>query len=809
MKKLSDLTSRGRGERRKTVLQLVKNTFNEQSKRLKNYMKIVKEINALESRYQAMTDDELKNQTIHLKERIEAGETIDQLKTEAFALVREASVRTLGMRHYDVQLIGGLALLDGHIAEMATGEGKTLVASLPSFTNALSGKGVHVITVNDYLARRDVDQIGEIHRFLGLTVGLNVPDLSPDEKRAAYGADITYGVGTEFGFDYLRDHLVNRKEDRVQRKHHFAIIDEVDSILIDEAKTPLIMAGKGSVHEGLQTVAKLIVSKFPADAYEYDEEIKAVSLTDKGISIIEENFAIDNLFAAEHQVLYHYMVQALRAHIVMKRDVDYIVKDGKIELVDLFTGRIMEGRSLSDGLHQAIEAKEGIDITEENKTTAQVTIQHYFRMYELVSGMTGTAQTSRQELLKTYGMDVVQVPTNRPKLREDSSDIIYATKEEKYEAVARATKEAHARRQPVLIGTTSIEQSFAVAEALDTHQLPYQILNAKTVDQETDIICEAGQHGRITIATNMAGRGTDITLDEIAKEAGGLFVIGTERHESVRIDNQLRGRSGRQGDPGKSQFIVSLEDDLVRRFAKDRLEKVLKKVKTSQHEPVTLKEAQALLSYAQETCEGTGYSIREELVKLDDVLHQHRLVIYAIRNQVLDAEDIQDMVLPMVERTVERIVDRYLSAELVPEEWPKEEFQFAMDELLNDEVPLPDDLEQPEEVKAYYVNIVSARREKWIEELKNPAVDELIRDQLLASIEEHWTEHLTTMNTLKEGIHLRSYGQEQPVRMYEKEGFEIFNYTIAEIEYPVAYVLQRLSEYIMLDEEIEEMELDV
>lgn len=790
------------------MLQIIKDTFNEQSKRIKNYNKKVKQINELEPLYSSMSEEQLKETSAALRQRVRDGASLEDITVEAFALVREASKRVLSMRHYDVQLIGGLALLDGHIAEMATGEGKTLVASLPSYTKALFGKGVHVITVNDYLAKRDVEQIGEIHRYLGLTVGLNVSDLLPEEKRKAYAADITYGVGTEFGFDYLRDHLVGRKEDRVQRAHYFAIIDEVDSILIDEAKTPLIMAGKGSVHEGLQTIAKTIVSTFENDKeYEYDEEIKAVSLTDEGITLIEEKFAIDNLFAAEHQVLYHYIVQAVRAHVVMHRDVDYIVKDGKIELVDLFTGRIMEGRSLSDGLHQAIEAKEGIEITEENKTTAQVTIQHYFRMYELISGMTGTAQTSRQELLKTYSMDVVQVPTNRPRLRIDELDLIYATKAAKYAAIAELTKEAYQTKQPILIGTTSIEQSLMVAKALDGHKLPYMILNAKTVDQETEIIREAGQAGRITIATNMAGRGTDIVLDETAKSNGGLFVIGTERHESIRIDNQLRGRSGRQGDPGKSVFVVSLEDDLVRRFAKDRLEKILKKNKVNDGQPVTHKDAYQLLNYAQETCEGTGYSIREELVKLDDVLHQHRLAIYAIRNQVIDAQEIDTLVLPMVERSVIRLIEGYLSEDLVVEEWPTSEFVLAMSELLNVGITFPEDVDSVEEVKKIYVQGIRENQDDLALQLTHPESIDVVRDQLLASIEEYWTEHLTTMNTLKEGIHLRGYGQEQPARMYEKEGLEIFNYTIAEIEYQVVYVLHRLSEYMWHEEQINSIEV--
>jgi len=789
----------------------MKQAMSEQARRLKQYEKKVKAINALEPRLQQLSDEDLKAETIRLKERVTGGTPIEDIAIEAFALVREASVRTLGMRHYDVQLIGGLALLEGHIAEMATGEGKTLVASLPSFTQALLGKGVHVITVNDYLARRDVEQIGKIHRFLGLSVGLNVPEISPDEKRAAYASDITYGVGTEFGFDYLRDHLVTRASDRVQRPFHFAIIDEVDSILIDEAKTPLIMAAKANVHEGLQRIVRSVVKTFERDEeFTLDEEIKAVALTDKGIETVEARFGIDNLFAAEHQVLYHYVVQALRAHAIFARDVDYIVKDGKIELIDLFTGRIMGGRSLSDGLHQAIEAKEGIEVTEENKTTAQVTIQHYFRMYPTISGMTGTAQTSRQEFLKTYGMDVVQVPPNRPRLRTDAPDLVFMTKQAKYTAVAQATKDANATGQPVLIGTTSIEQSMQVAQALDAEKLTYEVLNAKTVDQETDIIASAGQLGKITIATNMAGRGTDIVLGEGVEELGGLFVLGTERHESVRIDNQLRGRSGRQGDPGHTAFYISLEDDLVRRFAKDRLEKFLKR--NGQHDgPVSSKEAANLVSFAQETCEGTGYSVREQLVKLDEGPHQHPLVINDIRNRWVDSTEIQGATLPMIEKTIHRLIDGHVSDDLVPEEWYVSELLAELQHLTGRDIIFPADATTREEVKLAFSPLIAEITEQAAAQMKNEAALELVRHQLLLSIEEHWTEHLTTMNTLKEGIHLRGYGQEDPSRVYEKEGLEIFNYTYGEIEYQVVHMLSRLEEYLAFDveetDEVSEIEI--
>ncbi|MGA9226951.1 MAG: preprotein translocase subunit SecA, partial [Mesobacillus sp.] len=534
------------------MLSILKKKFGDSNeKRLKKYRDLVEQINQLESTIEKLTDDELKNKTLFFKEQLANGKTVDDIKVEAFAVVREASKRILGMRHYDVQLIGGLVLNDGSIAEMPTGEGKTLVASLPSYLRALEGKGVHVITVNDYLASRDRNQIGRIHEFLGLTVGLNIPMMQADEKQAAYQADITYGIGTEFGFDYLRDNMVASVAQRVQRPYHFAIIDEIDSVLIDEAKTPLIIAGKMESSADLHFIAARLAKRFVKDVdYSFDEETKATSLTDTGINKVEKAFGVDNLYDLEHQTLYHYVIQAVRAHVMFELDVDYIVKDGKIMLVDMFTGRIMEGRTMSDGLHQALEAKEGVEVTDENKTQASITVQNYFRMYPLMSGMTGTAKTEESEFRQVYGMDVIQIPTNKPVVREDLADLVFETKEQKYTAVTKEVKERHAKGQPVLIGTTSILQSEKVAEYLDEENLSYQLLNAKTVEQEVQLISQAGQHGRITIATNMAGRGTDILLGEGVAELGGLHVIGTERHESRRVDNQLKGRSGRQGDLG-------------------------------------------------------------------------------------------------------------------------------------------------------------------------------------------------------------------------------------------------------------------
>ncbi|MCT4792107.1 preprotein translocase subunit SecA, partial [Exiguobacterium artemiae] len=761
------------------MFQRVKQLIDEQSRRMRRYEKTVLLINSLEAEMEQKTDEELQLLTTSLKNRLQAGEKIEAITVTAFALVREASKRTLGLRHYDVQLIGGLALLSGHIAEMATGEGKTLVASLASFTQALHGHGVHVITVNEYLAQRDAEQIGQIHRFLGLTVGINSAELSFEEKQQAYAADITYGVGTEFGFDYLRDHLVMRQEDRLQRPLRFALIDEVDSVLIDEAKTPLIMAERDTVHEGLQQLVRHVVKDFTEDAdYTFDEEIKAVALTDQGIETIERTFGIDQLFAAEHAVLFHYVIQALRAHVVLQRDVDYIVKDDKIALVDLFTGRLMEGRSLSDGLHQALEAKEHVSVTEENRTTAQITIQHYFRLYHHVCGMTGTAATSRDEFLKTYRMDVVSIPPNRPKIRIDEADVLFLTSPEKYSAIAAATETAHSTGQPVLIGTTSIEQSLKVAEVLDQRHIPYEILNAKTVDQEIRIIESAGRHGRVTIATNMAGRGTDILLDDAAKAQGGLFVIGTERHESVRIDNQLRGRAGRQGDPGLTRFYLSLEDELPRRFARERLERVKKKL-GSVTGPISAKEAQQLMAYAQETCESVNRSVRDDLVQLEEVISEQRLAIYRLRNQIVDSATLDQFVQPFAARTVHAYLDQYLTDDLVPEEWPIELLTTELEQLLHQpvELPLADSIETIKHQLEPLIVAVDQRMALQIIE-----DEETARRFMLLALDEQWTSHLTAMNSLKEGIHLRSYGQEQPVRIFEREGMDYFRYAIFSFE---------------------------
>ena len=744
-------------------------------KELKRYYKIVEQINAIEKNYVDLTDEELKALTPVFKERLENGESITTVIPEAFAVVREASKRVLGMRHFDVQLIGGLVLTEGNIAEMPTGEGKTLVASLPSYVRALEGKGVHVITVNDYLATRDYEQIGRIHRFLGLTVGLNVPMMEAEDKRRAYNADITYGVGTEFGFDYLRDNMAHSIAERVQRPYHFAIIDEVDSVLIDEAKTPLIIAGKMMANEELHKIAAMLAKRFKRDEhYDFDEETKATSLTDAGIEMVEAAFGIDNLYDLDHQTLYHYVIQAVRAHVMFELDVDYIVKEDKVELVDMFTGRILEGRSLSDGLHQAIEAKEGVTITEENKSQAQITIQNYFRMYPMLSGMTGTAKTQAKEIQEVYGMDVIQIPTNRPRQRIDQPDIVFETKKEKYLYVAEQVKERHAKGQPVLVGTTSILQSEEVAKHLKEAGLKFQLLNAKTVEQEVELISEAGQVGRITVATNMAGRGTDIQLAEEVHDLGGLFVVGTEKHESRRVDNQLRGRSGRQGDVGESRFILSLEDDMFRRYAGEEVEKFKEKMTKDERGIIQGKEVQELIDRTQRIVEGSQYSMREYNLKLDDVINDQRTVIYGLRDSILQGDDVIHHLQKMLDETVDFAIHEYASDELESVDWNFDAMESSLNSLFLQPIAF-----NREENK---VNRLVAAAKPYTEELQakieqfanDARVTEIIPNVMLSHIDVAWVKHLEAMAHLKEGIGLRHYQQEDPMRIYQREGLELF-----------------------------------
>ena len=788
------------------MLSFIKKLFDDDQRQLRRYRRIVAKINRLEDKYEAMTDIELRQMTEHFKEQLKNGTSIRSIIPDSFAVVREASKRVLNMRHYDVQLIGGLALTEGHIAEMPTGEGKTLVASLPSYVRALEGKGVHVITVNDYLAQRDYNQIGQIHRFLGLTVGINMPMMEPDEKKQAYEADITYGVGTEFGFDYLRDNMAPSLDEKVQRPYHFAIIDEVDSVLIDEAKTPLIIAGKMEADEDLHKVAAMVAKRFKREEdFEFDEMTKAVSLTETGIEKVEAAFGVENLYDLHHQTLYHYMIQAVRAHVIFELDVDYIIsEENKIELIDMFTGRIMEGRTLSDGLHQAIEAKEGVPITDENKAQAQITIQNYFRMYPMLSGMTGTAKTQAKEFLEVYNMRVVQVPTNRPRQRVDLPDRVFETKAQKYAAVAEEVARRHEKGQPVLVGTTSILQSEDVAQALKKKGLSFNLLNAKSVEQEVQLISEAGQYGRITVATNMAGRGTDIQLDEKAKEAGGLFVLGTEKHESRRIDNQLRGRSGRQGDPGETQFYLSLEDDMYRRYAQEDLERLEKKLDVDELGEVLNKEMDEITERTQRIVEGAHYSMREYNLKLDDVINDQRRVIYNLRDKILAREEVFDLLGRMLDETVEFVIEDSCPAEEIPENFDYDRIERTMNSLLLEPLEVPRPVETPKELFALYEEPMKELHAFMDQFRENDDVLNFLPAVMISYIDSMWVRHLESMTRLKEGIGLRSYGQEDPMQVYQREGLYLFGQAFQRLRRNIAAEVTQFMKKILTPQQEEQ-----
>ncbi len=760
------------------------------NRKLKEYEKVVQEINTKESFFESLQDEDLRKYTYLLKQKISNNEAvIHEITIDAFALVREASKRVLGMRHYDVQLIGGLALLDGNIAEMPTGEGKTLVSSLPAYTRALEGKGVHIITINEYLARRDAEQIGQIHEFLGLTVGLNIPDLTFEAKKAAYNADITYGIGTEFGFDYLRDNMATSLVEQVQRPYHYAIIDEVDSILIDEAKTPLIIAGKKPAQSHLYSLcARFIRTFIKYRDYFLDQETKAITLTEEGISKIEKAFMIENLYDLEHTTLFHYVHNALRADLLFQRDVDYIIHEGEIRLIDLYTGRIMEGRSLSNGLHQAIEAKEGLKITEENHTVASITIQNYFRMYPILSGMTGTAKTEEKELLHVYNMEVIRIPTNKPVIRIDHEDIVFEKTEEKLRAVLADVKLRHEKGQPILIGTTSIRQSEVLAELLEKESIKFQLLNAKNVKEEAQMIAQAGQIGTITISTNMAGRGTDILLAEGVSDLGGLHVIGTERHESERIDLQLKGRAGRQGDTGSSQFYLSLEDELFVKYNTDKLEKLYKNLQADQFGKVLNSTIQDLVSSTQKLCEGNQSSIREWQLKLDGVANEHRSIIYKLRNNLLQNKTGLDWFIDQAEETVDHLLMQFYPKDSTPEDWDLLEGKIALEQLIP---PLRIDIEHFNTEQEIWHNVKEAFSVykdvlNVMEEEKKVKLISILKSTALSTIDLYWTEHLEHLQQLIEGIHLRQYQQEDPIRLYEFDGFTLFEHTYNSIQQEIS-----------------------
>lgn len=748
-------------------------------KEIKKIRKIVEQqINPLEDGLKKLSDSSLANKTNEFKARLAKGETLDDILPEAFAVIREASRRVLGMRHFDTQLIGGIILHRGNIAEMCTGEGKTLVATAPVYLNALEGKGVHVITVNDYLAKRDSEWMGQVYKFLGLSVGLIIHDLDFNQRKIAYNSDITYGTNNEFGFDYLRDNMVTSLDQMVQRPLHYCLIDEVDSILIDEARTPLIISGPGQKStDDYYTVAKLVPQLKKEEDYTIDEKQKTVAPTEAGVAKMEKLLHVENLYDAENLELNHLFVQALRAQTMMTRDKDYVVKDGEVVIVDEFTGRLMYGRRYSDGLHQAIEAKEGLEVQRESQTLATITFQNYFRMYDKLAGMTGTAKTEEQEFIKIYGLPVLQVPTNKPIQRKDLPDVIFKNKRGKYKAVVREVERRHATGQPILIGTTSIEQSEELSHMLDQANIPHSVLNAKYHEREAAIVALAGQKGAVTIATNMAGRGTDISLGEGVAELGGLAIIGTERHESRRIDNQLRGRAGRQGDPGSSQFFLSLEDDLLRIFGGDNIKSFMEKMGLEEDEPINSRMVSNAIQKAQKRVEARNFDIRKYVLEYDDVMNQQRKVVYDQRRKILEGEDMKDQILSMVDHIIEKGMETYADPKLYPEEWDfagllkyAEKYFLAPGDLKLEEIEDMSREEVEDKLKTMAHETYNAREES----IGSPMMRELEKAVMLKVVDSKWMEHLDDMDMLKEGISLRSYGQRNPIVEYKVEAFDIF-----------------------------------
>lgn len=777
------------------MLGMLKKVFDPNKRQIARLEKIANEIDALGPQMAQLSDEQLRQKTEEFKARLEKGETLDDLLVEAFAVVREAAKRVLGMYPYKVQLMGGIALHEGNIAEMKTGEGKTLTATMPVYLNALTGKGVHVVTVNEYLASRDANEMGKLYQFLGLSVGLNLSNMSREEKQAAYNADITYGTNNEFGFDYLRDNMVLYKEHMVQRPLHYAIIDEVDSILIDEARTPLIISGTAQKSTKLYIQANAFVRTLKRDVdYTYDEKTKSVQLTEEGMNKAERAFGIDNLFDLKHVTLNHHINQALRAHVVMQRDVDYVVEDGKIVIVDPFTGRLMRGRRYSDGLHQAIEAKEGLEIQNESMTLATITFQNYFRMYEKLAGMTGTAKTEEEEFRNIYNMQVIVIPTNKPVIRDDRPDLIYRTMEGKFRAVVEDIAERHAKGQPVLVGTVSIETSELLSSMLTKRGIRHNVLNAKNHAKEAEIIAQAGQKGAVTIATNMAGRGTDIKLGEGVRELGGLAVIGTERHESRRIDNQLRGRSGRQGDPGVSQFYLSLEDELMRRFGSENMMAMMDRLGMDDSQPIQSKIVSKAVESAQKRVEGNNFDARKQLLQYDDVLREQREIIYRQRFQVLDSENLRDIVEKMIQSVIERVVRTHTPDEEMPEEWNVQAIvDYVQANLLSEGDVTVNDLrgKDPEEMIEFIWNKVRARYDEKESRIPSEQMREFERVIVLRAVDMKWMEHIDAMEQLRQGIHLRAYGQIDPLREYQMEGYAMFEAMIASIEEEVARYIMK------------------
>ena len=755
--------------------------FNGSNERdIKKMRQLVEEkINPQESALKKLSDSSLANKTNEFKARLAKGETLDDILPDAFAVIREASRRVLGMRQFDVQLIGGIILHRGNIAEMGTGEGKTLVATAPVYLNALEGKGAHVITVNDYLAKRDSEWMGQVYKFLGLSVGLIVHDLDFEQRKIAYNSDITYGTNNEFGFDYLRDNMVSSLDQMVQRPLHYCLIDEVDSILIDEARTPLIISGPGQKStDNYYVMSKLVPQLKLGEDYTIDEKQKTVAPTEAGVSKMEKMLKVDNLYDTDNLELNHLFVQALRAQAMMERDRDYVVKDGEVVIVDEFTGRLMYGRRYSDGLHQAIEAKEGLQVQRESQTLATITFQNYFRMYDKLAGMTGTAKTEEQEFIKIYGLEVFQVPTNRPVQRKDLPDVIFKTKRGKYRAVVREIERRHATGQPMLIGTTSIEQSEQLSHMLKEAGIVHNVLNAKYHELEAQIVAQAGQKGQVTIATNMAGRGTDIVLGEGVSELGGLTIIGTERHESRRIDNQLRGRAGRQGDPGSSQFFLSLEDDLLRIFGGDNIKKFMEKMGLEEDEEIRSSMVSSAIQKAQKRVEERNFDIRKYVLEYDDVMNQQRKVVYEQRRKILEGQDMKDQILNMVDMLINHGLETYANPKLYPEEWDFdalikycEKYFLASGEVKLDEI----ENMSREEIGRKLMDIAHETYEAREKSIGSSMMRELEKAVMLKVVDSKWMEHLDDMDMLKEGIGLRSYGQRNPIVEYKVEAFNIFS----------------------------------
>ncbi|WP_411953881.1 preprotein translocase subunit SecA [Alkalibacillus sp. S2W] len=758
-------------------------------KQLKKLRKTADQIEALESNTKLLSDTELQAKTTEFKNRYEAGESLDALLPEAYAVVRESANRVLGMRPFYVQLIGAIAIHHGDIAEMKTGEGKTLASTMPAYLNAISGKGVHIITVNDYLASRDAEDMGELYNWLGLTVGLNTNELDKEEKREAYDADITYGTNNEFGFDYLRDNMVLYKERRVQRELNFAIVDEVDSILVDEARTPLIISGSQKKSQTNYVQADGFVSQLtPEEDYTFDDQSRNVQLTESGITKAENYFNIENLYDLNNVSLTHHINQALKARVVMQRDTDYVVEEDQVVIVDQFTGRLMKGRRYSDGLHQAIEAKEDLQIQKESMTLATITFQNFFRMYNKLAGMTGTAKTEEEEFRDIYNMNVVSIPTNEPIVRDDRPDLIYKSMDGKYKAMVQDIKERHEMGQPILVGTVSVESSELISQQLKKAGVKHNVLNAKNHFKEAEIIQEAGLKGAVTIATNMAGRGTDIKLGDGVVELGGLAVVGTERHESRRIDNQLRGRSGRQGDPGVSQFYLSMEDELMRRFGSERMHAMMDRFGLNDDQPIESKMVSRAVESAQKRVEGNNFDARKQILSYDDVLREQRDIIYEQRNEVLESDNLRDIIIGMIESTVKRNVEVYTQEE-DEENWDLESLvQFLEANVLEPEEISADDLKgkQPDEIIETIMDIVKKKYDEREEELTDEQMREFEKVILLRTVDSKWMDHIDQMDQLRQGIHLRAYGQNNPLQEYQMEGFSMFEDMIASIEQEVA-----------------------